>query len=145
MVPFNEFYKQVRDVQMEWTAPFHEWMISSDTEAINLAKLVFQSLIIIHGGALVSLPAFRGILLHRWQPIPTSFIVMFAIFGLGLFFAILGTAFGFHALAYRSEAYGKRISEQIHRSWDYVGKMNLQNEVPGSLKPLLANDLTGFF
>ncbi len=72
-----------------------------DGMAVNVAMTLVQSLTLIHGGALVAIPAFA----EQFQALRHSplFPWIFGSFGLGLFFAVASGLIAFLALAKRSD------------------------------------------
>jgi hypothetical protein len=82
-------------------SPYLQRSTDLDGMAVNVATTLIQALTLIHGGALVAIPAFA----EQFKPIIQSPLLgrMFGLFGMGLLFAIATGIVAFFALAQRSD------------------------------------------
>jgi hypothetical protein len=82
-------------------SPYLQRATDLDAQAVSIANSLIQSLTLIHGGALIAIPAFAG----PFKPILESpmFGWIFGFFVLGLTLVIAAGIFAFFALARRSD------------------------------------------
>jgi hypothetical protein len=84
--------------------PYLEAANQNDKDAVDVAKLLIQSLLLLHGGALIAIPTFAS--LREGMPKDTL-IALLVCFSSGLIAALLAGMSAFFALVERSEYYSK--------------------------------------
>ena len=97
-------------------APSREIARTSDTQAIEVAKLLVQALLLLHGGALVTLPAFSQYLtgsIQGWA----SINLLALVFSAGLISALLAGVAAFFSLANRGDQHMIVANALTHRAW----------------------------
>lgn len=83
--PITEYTKEAREMAERWSSPYSELSKADDLQAIALAKMGMQTLILLHGGGLIAIPTFSTAL-HFGRVTIGTLIVTFAI---GLIAAVM--------------------------------------------------------
>ena len=119
----QENFREAREISSDWSSGYRELMGSSDTQAIEFAKLIIQSLLLLHGGALVAIPTFWNTFPTVVHDKPGTVWAVFSIFVVGLVCALIAAALGFHALANRADGNHLMTSAANHNAWLHIYRM----------------------
>jgi hypothetical protein len=115
----KEALEQVQELIQTWSAPYREAQSASDLQAIEFAKFLIQSLLLLHGGAMVAVPAFAQLLpssVNRTAVLG----VLVGLFAVGLVASACAGLLGFLALGKRSDGNGTLINAVVQRAWAHV-------------------------
>jgi hypothetical protein len=121
--PTKEYREEAQRLAEEWMTPFRERQQSDDLQAIGFAKLAIQSLLLLHGGALVAIPTLITLLpTEAGKQSVWKFIFLFT---LGLIFAVGGAIAAFFSLSKRGDYYTEMAGERYHSAWAHIASVRL--------------------
>jgi hypothetical protein len=129
MTDLRQAVEHVQRLTETWSAPYRDAASASDLQAIEFAKFMIQSLLLLHGGAMVAVPAFAQLLPFS----PNQVVVLgtlVALFGVGLVSSACAGVLGFLALANRSDANATLVDAAGPRAWAYV--LDLDHKLTGN-------------
>lgn len=128
MNQYKEMFDEARQVSSDWSSGYRELQRNSDNQAIEFGKLIVQSLLLLHGGALVAIPSFK-LAFDLGSKLGTyTFWLMFFIFVIGLILTIVAAALAFHSLANRADGNMKMIGVADSNAWAQVYRLRLSLE-----------------
>lgn len=123
LTKLQENFREAREISSNWSSGYRELMLSSDTQAIEFAKLVIQSLLLIHGGAVVAIPTFWDTFADVVKSQTFLVWLVFTVFTIGLFCAVVAAALGFHSLANRADGNLHMTFAANHQAWLHIYHM----------------------
>lgn len=106
----KELDAHYRSVINDLSLNYREGMASNASQATEMAKLVIQSLLLLHGGAIIAIPSFIPILVGPEKVGTYFFWITFSLFVIGLIFAVIAAALAFYVLSKRADGNNKMIS-----------------------------------
>lgn len=104
--------------------PLREAANQSDNGALEIAKLLIQSMVLLHGGALVALPTFISAKVGFDQPTLERLLKCFST---GLVLALLAGVVAFFALGARNNFYMKRLEAAPHHAYARAAQIRFIN------------------
>jgi hypothetical protein len=110
--------------------PIHNRQVNSDQQAIEFAKLLIQSLLILHGGALLAFPALVAFFTRAVFDEQPTILAIMILFALGIALALFAGISGFFAMAKRADAHAEEIYALVNASWRYVAEIEMEKEQP---------------
>jgi hypothetical protein len=102
-----------------WSTPSREAMTRYDNNAFETAKLILQSLLLVHGSALIAVPTFAKILPDHTLS-SRAVVMLVIVFTVGIVFALVAALLTFFACAHRSDEHLSRIEAYQDRAWARV-------------------------
>lgn len=143
MKTYREEFDYSRKLAGEWSEGARDLGNSSDANAVSYAQLLLSSLILIHGGALVAIPAWwsqlaprEGVasIIRSWLfpslSAPNDRLIE-AIFPfiVGLLLAVVAAGFGFWSMANRSRGNWIKAAEATDRAWSHIYSMRQMDNI----------------
>lgn len=133
----KELFDHSRSVINDWSMAYREGMNSNSTQAAEMGKLVIQSLLLLHGGAIIAIPNFIPTLVGPDKVGTYTFWIMFALFLLGLIPAVIAAALGFYVFSDRADGNSKMISWANEKAWSRVYGMQHATQYDENLDGLI--------
>jgi hypothetical protein len=99
----------------KWNEPLRELYTRYDKDAYDVAKLLIQSLLFLHAGALVAIPAYNS--LQEPRLAQTSVTCLVAIFSFGIVSALASGIFAFFAMSSRADHSWTLSGCSEHKAW----------------------------
>ncbi len=104
----KQWFEDVDTYAAQLAAPYREAVSQSDKDALEIAKLLIQSLILLHGGALVTLPTLYGQIGHK------TLVDLIFWLSVGLSSALFAGVSAFFALTAKYDANLKLLDAAQH-------------------------------
>lgn len=98
----KQYFQELDAYEALHGRPYLDAANQNDKDAVDVAKLLIQSLLLLHGGALIAIPTFASL---RQGMSKETLIALLVCFSCGLITALFAGMSAFFALVQRSEYY----------------------------------------